>query len=201
MSVKHELFETFDAAYDGIAPWDIDHPQQVYVELDQAGELRGSVLDVGCGTGENTLYFVLQGHTDVWGVDFSPAGIKKAQGKAEALGVSVTFRVGDALALQELGRTFDTVTDCGLLHNFSDEERTLFVKSLTSVLKPGGTYFLHCFSEQFSDGVGPRGVSPEEISALFAENWSINYIRATHFELSITRYQPPAWIASITYKG
>jgi ubiquinone/menaquinone biosynthesis C-methylase UbiE len=199
MSVKHELFRTFDAAYEDVAPWDIDHPQAVYAELAQNGEIKGSVLDVGCGTGENTLLFAQLGH-EVWGVDFSPLAIQRAQEKASSLGLQATFQVGDALELQKLGRTFDTVIDCGLLHNFSDEERTLFVESLKSVLRPGGKYFLHCFSEQLPHGAGPRGITTEEIYATFGEGWQVNSIRPTHFELTITKYQPPAWIADITYQ-
>ena len=198
--VKHELFKTFDAAYEGVAPWDIDHPQQAYIDLVQTGQLQGTVLDAGCGTGEHALYFAQHGY-DVWGVDISPLAIKKAQEKAEQRGLNVTFQVVDAMELQEVGRTFDTVTDCGLFHNFSDDERVTFVEKLKSVLKPGGTYFLHCFSQPLPHGAGPRGVSPEEIRASFAEGWKINAICPTHFELSITDYRPAAWIASITYQG
>lgn len=200
MSVKHELFKTFDSAYEGVAPWDIDHPQEIFIELARTGAIQGSVLDVGCGTGENTLLVAQTGKgEDVWGVDFSPLAIQRAQEKASQRGVQVTFQVADALGLQELGRTFDTVIDCGLFHNFSDEERVRFVESLKSVLRPGGRYFMHCFSESFADGVGPRGVTPEEIRASFGEGWKVNSINPTHFELSITKYQPPAWIADISY--
>lgn len=200
MTIKHQLFSDFDSAYEGIAPWDIDHPQQAFVDLVQAGQIRGTVLDAGCGTGEHALYFAQQGY-EVLGVDISPLAIKKAQEKALERGLNATFQVADALALQELGRTFDTVTDSGLLHNFSDEERVLFVKGLTSVLKPGGTFFLLCFSNQLSHGFGPRGVSQAELYSIFQEGWRINSIEASYFELSISENKPPAWLASITYVG
>lgn len=47
----------FDSAYKGIPPWDIGRPQGDIVELAEAGEIKGDVLDVGCATGENILYF------------------------------------------------------------------------------------------------------------------------------------------------
>jgi methylase of polypeptide subunit release factors len=75
----------FDAAYAGIPPWDIGRPQQAYVELAQTGKIHGSVLDVGCGTGEHALYLAHHGHA-VWGVDSSPTAIGKAQQKATARG-------------------------------------------------------------------------------------------------------------------
>jgi len=188
---------TFDAAYAGIPPWDIGRPQQVYVDLAQTGQMRGSVLDVGCGTGEHALYFAQLG-LEVWGVDSAPAAIKKAQEKSSERGVNVTFRVADALKLQELGRTFDTAIDSGLFHVFSDEERLLFVRSLASVLKPGGLYYLLCFSDQgATGGPGPRRVSQAEIYEAFRGGWSVNEIRATRFETTLREEGMPAWFAAI----
>lgn len=43
----------FESIYHGGPPWDIGRPQKEYIRLAQAGEIVGSVLDVGCGTGEN----------------------------------------------------------------------------------------------------------------------------------------------------
>jgi len=188
---------SFDAAYTRIPPWDIGRPQQAYVELAQAGNIQGSVLDVGCGTGEHALYLAQLGH-DVWGIDSSPTAIQKAQAKAIARGIKVTFRVADALKLQELERTFETIMDSGLFHVFSDEERPLFVRSLASVLKPGGTYYLLCFSDQeSSSGPGPRRVSEAEIYAAFREGWHVNDIRATRFETTFQEQGVAAWLASV----
>jgi len=186
----------FDAAYTGIPPWDIGRPQPAYVELVQSGKIHGSVLDVGCGTGEHALYLAQHGH-EVWGVDSSPTAIQKAQQKAATREIAVTFRVADALQLQGLGKTFETVIDSGLFHVFSDEERLLFVQSLGYVLTSGGTYYLLCFSDQeSSSGPGPRHVSQAEITATFGQGWHVGQIRATRFE---TTYGlgAAAWLASI----
>ncbi len=48
--------EHFESAYQETAPWDIPGPQPAFVGLEEAGLIRGSVLDAGCGTGENALY-------------------------------------------------------------------------------------------------------------------------------------------------
>jgi ubiquinone/menaquinone biosynthesis C-methylase UbiE len=187
---------TFDAAYQGIPPWDIGRPQQAYVELEHTGTIHGSVLDVGCGTGEHALYLAQRGH-EVWGIDSSQTAIQKAQDKAAARGINVIFRVADALHLEELGRAFETVIDSGLFHVFSDEQRSLFVRSLARVLKLGGTYYLLCFSDQQpSLGPGPRRVSQAEIYTTFHEGWSVNEIQATRFETTNTQ-GTPAWLASI----
>ena len=46
---------TFESAYAGQAPWDIGRPQKALLSV--ADRIAGSVLDAGCGTGENALYF------------------------------------------------------------------------------------------------------------------------------------------------
>ena len=45
--MDHQLFEQM---YQGQAPWDTGRPQPAIVKLAEAGLVRGSVLDVGCGT-------------------------------------------------------------------------------------------------------------------------------------------------------
>jgi cyclopropane fatty-acyl-phospholipid synthase-like methyltransferase len=58
----------FNQAYRGSPPWDIGRPQKEFVELVMRGEITGSVLDIGCGTGEHALFFASEGH-EVWGID------------------------------------------------------------------------------------------------------------------------------------
>lgn len=58
---------TFESAYAGQAPWDIGRPQMTF--LDAADRITGSLLDAGCGTGDNALYFASRGHK-VTGIDF-----------------------------------------------------------------------------------------------------------------------------------
>src|SRR4051812_15604630 len=101
----------FEKAYAGEAPWDIDKPQRVLVDV--ADQVTGSVLDVGCGTGENTLFFAGRGHK-VTGIDFLDEPISRARSKAASRGLSVNFLVTDALALEQLPEVFDTVIDSGL---------------------------------------------------------------------------------------
>ena len=50
----------FDAIYASEKPpaWDIGRPQAAFDRLAKAGDLIGSVLDPGCGTGEHALLAV-----------------------------------------------------------------------------------------------------------------------------------------------
>ncbi|MCX9012797.1 MAG: class I SAM-dependent methyltransferase [Candidatus Methanoperedens sp.] len=188
----------FDSAYGGIPPWDIGHPQKEFIRLAEEGEISGRVLDVGCGTGENALYLAHLGF-EVWGIDAAPSAIKKAREKAKERRVKVNFLVGDALRLQSLQNKFDTVIDCGLFHVFTDEERPIFAASLSSVLLPGGRYFMLCFSEHEPGSYGPRRVTQAEIRATFNKGWKINYIREGEFETRFGGEDVKAWLSSITH--
>jgi cyclopropane fatty-acyl-phospholipid synthase-like methyltransferase len=187
----------FDSAYRGTPPWDIGRPQKEFIELVRTKEITGSVLDIGCGSGENALFFAQEGFL-VWGIDSSPLAIQKAQEKSQQRGLPAHFQVLNALELTRLNRTFNTATDSGLFHTLSDEDRPLFVKSLAAVLSPRGTYFMLCFSDQEPPGYGPRRISEQEIRETFSDGWSINYVRPATFESNTRARGPRAWLSSIT---
>jgi ubiquinone/menaquinone biosynthesis C-methylase UbiE len=189
--------------YQGPAPWDIAGPQPAIVDLAAEQAIRGSVLDAGCGTGENALYLAALGH-EVWGIDFVPQAIERAQNKAAERELNVQFHVGNALELDRLGRTFDTVLDCGLFHTFDDRERALFVKGLASVLRPGGEYHMICFSDREPPGEGPRRVTQQEIRDSFRDGWDVREIRESSFQTAsypgapkFSPGGPLAWLVSI----
>ena len=187
----------FDSAYQGTPPWDIGRPQKEFVELVRRGEITGSVLDIGCGTGEHALFFAGEGY-EVWGIDSAPLAIQKAQEKAAGRGFGVNFLVLNALDLGRLNRKFDTVTDSGLFHTLSDEDRPVFANNLAAILSPAGKYFMLCFSELEPIGYGPRRITKREIQDSFRDGWTINYIRPAIFESRTRAEGPRAWLSSIS---
>jgi SAM-dependent methyltransferase len=193
--------ELFAQMYEGQAPWDIGRPQPDIVKLAEAGKIRGSVLDVGCGTGDNVLYLAAKGH-ECWGVDFVPVAIERAKAKAAERGSEAHFLVGNALELTSLGRLFDTVIDCGLFHTFADEERPLFVAGLAEVLRPGGLLYILCFSDEEPGTEGPRRIRQQEIRDAFQNGWTVQRIEPTRFDSieipgRMSPGGPKAWLATI----
>ena len=185
----------FESAYVGTPPWDIGRPQPEIMRLAQTGQITGSVLDVGCGTGENALYLAERGFAAT-GIDGAPTAIEKARAKAKGRALEVRFELADALDLSVPEGQFDTVIDSGLFHVFSDEERPRFRDSLGRVLRSGGTYFLMCFSDQESGDWGPRRVTQAEIRSVFSGAWRVNYIQPSAFD--VNGGQAQAWLASIS---
>ncbi|HJT31356.1 MAG TPA: class I SAM-dependent methyltransferase [Pirellulales bacterium] len=172
--------ERFEEAYQGKPPWDIGRPQRVFVEA--ADQITGSILDAGCGTGENALFFAARGHR-VTGIDFLEQPIAQAKRKAHQRGIAATFLVMDATHLDDLPEQFDSAIDCGLFHVFSDNDRAKYVAALASVVKPGGRLFLACFGDKEPPGDGPRRVSQQELRESFSPGWTIESIRDARFEV------------------
>ncbi len=223
----------WDASYhDGPAPWDTGGPQPAIVRLVSEGAFaRGaSVLDAGCGTGDNALEIVRHSalnttpvRLSVLGVDVAETALAMAREKAKALisslpeddgrRIEVEFAVADAFQLERLGRSFQTVLDCGLFHTFNgnsagnsggnsdgkdSDERARYVASLASVTEHDGTLYLLCFSDDGPE-TGPHPVSEEDLRAAFnpSAGWNIVSIDS---ERILTRYHEdgvPGWLATI----
>jgi SAM-dependent methyltransferase len=193
---------TFETAYAGQAPWDIGRPQIVFIEA--AERITGAILDAGCGTGDNAIFFASRGHK-VTGVDYLAEPINRAQRKAAEQGLSPTFVVMNALALNELPETFDTVIDSGLFHVFSDADRRRYVECLGAVLKPGGRLYLLCFSDEEPGAQGPRRIARREIEDAFAKGWKVESVEPARFEVrpdlkdyAFSEGGPKAWFVTVS---
>jgi 2-polyprenyl-3-methyl-5-hydroxy-6-metoxy-1,4-benzoquinol methylase len=77
--------EDFDALYAVTPPWDIGRPQPALQAVADSGQVRGEVLDVGCGTGEHALMSAALG-LDATGVDAAPVAIERARAKPRNAG-------------------------------------------------------------------------------------------------------------------
>ena len=118
--------ERFDELYENGTPaWVIGEPQPAIVELEQAGLIRGKVLDPGCGPGEHTILLTALGY-DVLGIDFAQAAIDQARANAAAKGVDARFEVADAMKLSAEPRTTRSST-ARCFTSFEDADRARYV--------------------------------------------------------------------------
>ena len=133
------------------------------------------------------------------GFDVAATAVSVARARAADRGVDAEFVVADALRLQGLGREFDTVLDCALLHTFDRDERREYVASLASVTRPGARLHVLCFSDA---GPGPRGPHPvsEDDCGRRSDSdggWSVGAVAAERLCARFAMEGVPAWLASV----
>ena len=153
------------------------------MELEALGAIKGQVLDIGCGLGDNAIYLASRGHS-VTGLDSSPAGIEQARARAADAGVQVRFDVADATELAGYDGAFDTVVDSALYHCLDRTGRQAYAAALHRATTPGARLFIYCFSDDSVNGVtAPMdAVQESEIrETLPGGGWRIDFLGPTTF--------------------
>ncbi|HWS56872.1 MAG TPA: class I SAM-dependent methyltransferase [Pyrinomonadaceae bacterium] len=111
------------------------------------------VLDAGCGSGRNLVYFLREGF-DVCGVDTSPEAVAGVRSLARTLAPRLpaeNFRQEPVERMSFGDGSFDAVLSSAVLHFARDEAHWLaMLREMWRVLKPGGLFFSRLAS---SDGV------------------------------------------------
>jgi 2-polyprenyl-3-methyl-5-hydroxy-6-metoxy-1,4-benzoquinol methylase len=102
------------------------------------GRLEGkSVLELGCGFGEFTVYLAGQG-AEIIGVDLGPNLIAASEMLAKVNNVTCGFRVASVLDLPFRSSAFDLVTGIDVLHHLSPADLKQALRETHRVLRPGG---------------------------------------------------------------
>jgi SAM-dependent methyltransferase len=119
----------------------LDPPHATVYPLEYAyyllGDLAGrTVLDFGCGTGENSLLLARRG-ARVVGVDISESLVRIAIKRLQVNGLagSTRFIVGSAHDLPLAGQSIDIVLGVAILHHLDLHATS---REIHRVLKPGG---------------------------------------------------------------
>jgi SAM-dependent methyltransferase len=156
----------------GFTPWD-GHPLarslRDLIEGEQPLPI-GTALDIGCGTGDNSIYLAQHGWR-VTGVDFVEKAVAKARRKAAAANVNVDFVQADAtrLSSEGVGTDFALIVDNGCLHGMSAEDRDAYVREVTAVAAPNARLLIVAFITGGSYGV--PGIDPAEVEQRFSRDW------------------------------
>lgn len=105
---------------------------------------RMRILDAGCGSGRNLVYFLRAG-CDVYGVDTSPDAIAHVRVLARTLAPQLpaeNFRHEPVEQMSFEDESFDAVLSSAVLHFARDEAHWLaLMREMWRVLKPGGIFF------------------------------------------------------------
>ena len=106
-----------------------------------------TVLEVGCGTGIYTIYWV-KSCKKFFGLDISEGMLKRAKTKIDSDSNSVLFVEGDAENLPFRGACFDVVLSVNTIEHMDDIP--LALKEMKRVCKEGGRIALSMPNDNFS---------------------------------------------------
>jgi SAM-dependent methyltransferase len=175
MASRHTLFRVFYGL--GFTPWDGHVHATSLRELiegtpDTPALPPGAALDVGCGTGDSSIYLAQHGW-HVTGVDFVPKALDKARAKAGAAGVAVDFIHADVTHLSQAGIAggFQLIVDNGCLHGMSDGDRDLYVQEITGAAAPGARLLI--VGAPPGGPVRFLGLDQAEVKRRFTPAWTL----------------------------
>jgi SAM-dependent methyltransferase len=174
---KHTLFRLFYRL--GLTPWD-GHPLAESLRNLIEGDgpdgspalPTGTALELGCGTGDSSIYLAQHGW-QVTGVDFVPTALEKARAKARAANATVDFVHADVRQLRQAGITgpLQLIVDNGCLHNMNDDDRDSYVREVSAVAAPDARLLIVAFIPGGRFGV--RGIDRTEMERRFASGWTL----------------------------
>jgi cyclopropane fatty-acyl-phospholipid synthase-like methyltransferase len=154
-------------------PWDTGvTPPEVVEAVEGSNSLPpGRAIDLGCGTGTNSLYLARH-NWQVVGTDIAATAIRQARRKAKGAGLAVKFYTADVTRLDFLEPPFDLALDIGCFHSINAEDQPRYREQLSRLLRPGACYMLYAF--------GPRqgflmdmGITSDQIQELFQPDFRL----------------------------
>lgn len=153
----------------GFTPWDtgISPPELIAVVEGEKALPPGKALDLGCGTGTNSMYLAQHGW-DVSGVDFTARALQRASEKAARAGAQIKFYRGDVTRLDTLPLRgpFDLLLDLGCFHGLSPQGHAAYAQGVAALSKPGALLLLYAFVPRKMRG-RMIGVTSDEVQAVF----------------------------------
>jgi SAM-dependent methyltransferase len=176
-----------------------------------------SVLELGCGEGNN-LWFAAREGCHVAGIDASEQAIAYARQRCLSEGLAADFRVGDFTSLPFEGEKFDLVIDNGGLTCVGYEYARKAIREAHRVSKPGARFLFTPFSKNDSSYLlsdpGEGGVrvnihggtvigvgqicfySAREVANILSPYWEIKSLKH-HFEEDMIA--DPPWVRAMWY--
>ncbi|HTM56568.1 MAG TPA: class I SAM-dependent methyltransferase [Pirellulales bacterium] len=152
-----------DRYREGNLPWDTGRPSsELQAVLSQNAIRPCRALEIGCGTGTNSVWLAQQGF-EVTGLDVAPLAVEQANKRAHAAGVQVSFLAADVLQLPDLGGPFDFFFDRGCYHVVRRTAPTEYAPAVARQLAAGARGLLLTGNAREPHDPGPPVVTEQEI--------------------------------------
>jgi SAM-dependent methyltransferase len=165
-------------------------PSELVAQVEGPAALKaGRALELGCGTGTDTVYLATHGW-DVTAVDMVPKALATSRRKASAAGVAPRFIEGDVTRLPDLGigDGYDLVLDFGCFHTLPEDRRPDYVAGVSRAAAPGAMMLLYGFKRPPKAAPIHGGMSAEEVRRRFSPaGWDVVSAERTSVETPFVR--------------
>jgi SAM-dependent methyltransferase len=181
-------------------PWDSGIASKELIRvLDEEKIMPCRAVELGCGTGTNSVYLASRGF-DITGMDCSPVALEQARKKAAAAGSDAKFLEADLCRVNLQLEPFEFIFDRGCYHSVRRVDIAGFLRTLRQFSKPG-TRYLMLAGNANEEGPGPPRVHEHEIRIDLEGLFEIQFIREFRFEVT----DPPegflAWSCLMTRRA
>ncbi|MGD9634425.1 MAG: class I SAM-dependent methyltransferase [Pirellulales bacterium] len=173
---------------DGNLPWDTGRPSsELQRVLGEHSITPCRALDIGCGTGTNSVWLAQQGF-DVTGVDVAPLAIERGNERARTAGVQAKFLAADVLNLPEgVGLSdftdpFNFFFDRGCYHAVRCEAPDAYAPAVARLLAPGARGLVLAGNAREPHDPGPPVVTEDEIRAELGQAFHILDLHEFRFD-------------------
>ena len=184
------------------------------------GNLKGDILELGCGRGQFALWLVsVVPNLRVTGLDFSTSAVTIARKGIANGSKAVRFLAGDAQTLPFAENSFDWIVSCECLEHLPEPQN--MAREMFRVLKPGGRFclttenylngmlmaWLHCFitGRPFNSGTGVQPIErffvfPQVTRYLKRAGLVVERTESTHYQWLLLPRVAPARLCTPEFK-
>ena len=199
MTIEERYRERYKS---GDTPWDVGQPDFNLIEVVTETPVPiCKVLDIGCGTGDNSIWLAGKGF-QVVGTDTSDIALEKARERASHANVECDFLLVDFLKKNIQGAPFGFAFDRGCFHSFSSEnDRRRFAENVATHLEEAGLWLtIAGNADERRQGPGPPQRSARDIVLAVEPSFEILSLQSTRF--ASNRPNPPrAWRCLMRKRG
>jgi SAM-dependent methyltransferase len=147
----------------GDPPWETGRPSPELQRVLRAHHVPPCrALELGCGTGTNSVWLAQQGF-EVTGLDVAPLALERAEARARVAGVSVRFLQADVLVPPDLGAPFAFFFDRGCYHAVRRANPRDYAPAVARLLDPRAVGLVLAGNAREPHDVGPPVVTEQQI--------------------------------------
>jgi methyl halide transferase len=177
-----EHIEWNDRYRDGNLPWDTGRPSSELQQVIRQQAIQPCrALELGCGTGTNSVWLAQQGF-EVTGVDVAPMAIARAKERARAAGVTVRFVVADLLEMPDPDALFEFFFDRGCYHAVRRDAPEKYAPAVGRQLVSDGRGLILAGNAREPYDPGPPVVTEEQIRSELGLSFQIRDLREFRFD-------------------